>query len=107
MPIAEKPKRLTSPTQSRSSEAGVKAISSPWEASRRFNRHLVLPGRARELNTPCADTRALSFSEQKDYDDQIVIVDGIGITHFIPRRASSKKADPVKKQKRRSRKSPS
>jgi hypothetical protein len=36
-----------------------------------------------------------------------VIVDGIGITHFIPRRAPSEKADPVKKQKKRSRKSPS
>jgi len=43
----------------------------------------------------------LSFSEQKDYDDQIVIVDGIGITHFIPRRAPSKKAAPVKKLKKK------
>lgn len=25
-------------------------------------------------------------SEEKLYDDQIVIVDGLGITHFIPRR---------------------
>jgi hypothetical protein len=48
----------------------------------------------------------LSFSEQKDYDDQIVIVDGIGITHFIPRHAPAEKAAPVKKQKKKSRKSP-
>jgi hypothetical protein len=43
----------------------------------------------------------LSFSEEKEYDDQIVIVDGIGITHFIPRRASAQKAAPSKKQKRK------
>jgi hypothetical protein len=41
----------------------------------------------------------LSFSEEKEYDDQIVIVDGIGITHFIPRRAPAQKAAPAKKQK--------
>jgi predicted ferric reductase len=38
----------------------------------------------------------LSFSEEKQYDDQIVIVDGIGITHFIPRR----KPEPAKKEKK-------
>ena len=43
----------------------------------------------------------MSFSEQKDYEDQIVIVDGIGITHFIPRRAPDQKAAPVKKQKKK------
>jgi len=42
----------------------------------------------------------LSFSEEKEYDDQIVIVDGIGITHFIPRRAPAEKASPAKKQRR-------
>lgn len=45
----------------------------------------------------------LSFSERKDYDDQIVIVDGLGITHFIPRRAPAQKAAPVKKLKKKSR----
>jgi hypothetical protein len=45
----------------------------------------------------------LSFSEEKEYDDQIVIVDGIGVTHFIPRRASTQEAAPAKKQKKRSR----
>jgi hypothetical protein len=41
----------------------------------------------------------LSFSEGKQYDDQIVIVDGIGITHFIPRRPPAEKAAPAKKQR--------
>jgi len=45
----------------------------------------------------------MSFSEETEYDDQIVIVDGIGITHFIPRRVPHQKAAPVKKQKRKSR----
>ena len=45
----------------------------------------------------------MSFSEEKEYDDQIVIVDGIGITHFIPRRAAVQKAAPEKKEKRRKR----
>ncbi len=45
----------------------------------------------------------MSFSEEKEYDDQIVIVDGIGITHFIPRRPAAEKAAPAKKQKRKSR----
>jgi hypothetical protein len=43
----------------------------------------------------------LSFSEEKEYDDQIVIVDGIGITHFIPRHPPAQKAAPAKKQKRK------
>jgi hypothetical protein len=47
------------------------------------------------------DALALSFSEETVYDDQIVIVDGIGITHFIPRRAPAEKAAPLKKQKRK------
>ena len=42
----------------------------------------------------------MSSSEEKEYDDQIVIVDGIGITHFIPRRSRSEAA-PAKKQKRK------
>jgi len=45
----------------------------------------------------------LSFSEEKEYDDQIVIVDGIGITHFIPRHAPARNAAPVKKQTRKKR----
>jgi hypothetical protein len=45
----------------------------------------------------------MSFSEEKEYDDQIVIVDGIGITHFIPRRAPARKAETAKKQKRKKR----
>lgn len=44
----------------------------------------------------------MSFSEETVYSDQIVIVDGIGITHFIPRRPVVKKAAPAKKQKRKS-----
>jgi len=48
---------------------------------------------------PCAF--ALSSSSRKDYDDQIVIVDGLGITHFIPRRAEAEKAAPAKKQKKK------
>lgn len=43
----------------------------------------------------------MSFSEEKQYADQIVIVDGIGITHFIPRRAPSQNAAPEKKQKKK------
>jgi hypothetical protein len=43
----------------------------------------------------------LSFSEEKEYDDQIVIVDGIGVTHFIPRRAPARKGAPAKKLKRK------
>jgi hypothetical protein len=43
----------------------------------------------------------LSFSEEKEYDDQIVIVDGIGVTHFIPRRAPAQKTAPAKKKKRK------
>ncbi len=43
----------------------------------------------------------MSFSEVTEYDDQTVIVDGIGITHFIPRRAPVQKAAPRKKQKRK------
>jgi hypothetical protein len=47
----------------------------------------------------------LSFSEEKEYDDQIVIVDGIGITHFIPRRVPAQKAaPPVKKQNQKKKK---
>jgi len=45
----------------------------------------------------------LSFSEEKEYDDQIVIVDGIGITHFIPRRRLAEKEPPAKKQRKKSR----
>ncbi len=45
----------------------------------------------------------MSLSEEKEYDDQIVIVDGIGITHFIPRRSPAPKAAPERKQKRRDR----
>lgn len=43
----------------------------------------------------------MSFSEETEYDDQIVIVDGIGITHFIPRRAPAQKQAPAKRQKKR------
>jgi hypothetical protein len=43
----------------------------------------------------------LSFSVETEYDDQIVIVDGIGITHFIPRRAPAQRAAPAKRQKKR------
>jgi hypothetical protein len=57
--------------------------------------------RRRRFNTPPANAGALSFSEEKEYDDQIVIVDGIGITHFIPRRAPAQKAAPAKKQKKK------
>jgi len=46
----------------------------------------------------------LSFSEETVYSDQIVIVDGIGITHFIPRRAPAQKAAPVKKQDKKKKK---
>ncbi len=47
----------------------------------------------------------MSFSEEKEYDDQIVIVDGIGITHFIPRRPPAPKvAPPVKKQRQKKKK---
>jgi hypothetical protein len=42
----------------------------------------------------------LSFSEETVYSDQIAIVDGIGITHFIPRRSMVEKAAPAKKQKK-------
>jgi len=45
----------------------------------------------------------VSLSIETEYDDQIVIVDGIGITHFIPRRAPAQKEAPAKKQKRKSR----
>ena len=45
----------------------------------------------------------MSFSEETVYSDQIVIVDGIGITHFIPRRPAAEKASPEKKQKKKSR----
>ena len=45
----------------------------------------------------------MSSSEETVYNDQIVIVDGIGITHFIPRRPAPEKAVPQKKQKRKSR----
>jgi len=44
----------------------------------------------------------LSFSEEKVYDDQIVIVDSIGVTHFITRRAPAKKEAPTKKPKKKS-----
>ena len=44
----------------------------------------------------------MSFSEETEYDDQIVIVDGIGITHFIPRKLPAQKAAPIKKQKKKS-----
>jgi hypothetical protein len=44
----------------------------------------------------------MSFSEETEYDDQIVIVDGIGITHFIPRRLPAQKEAPAKRQKRKS-----
>jgi hypothetical protein len=57
--------------------------------------------RRREFNTPPVDASALSFSQETEYDDQIVIVDGIGITHFIPRRAPAQKAAPAKKQNRK------
>jgi hypothetical protein len=43
----------------------------------------------------------LSFSQETEYEDQIVIVDGIGITHFIPRRAAARKPAPLKKQKKK------
>jgi len=42
----------------------------------------------------------LSFSEETVYSDQIVIVDGIGITHFIPRRAPAEKAASAKKKRK-------
>lgn len=42
----------------------------------------------------------MSFSEEKEYDDQIVIVDGIGITHFIPRRPPARKAAPERQKKK-------
>ncbi len=45
----------------------------------------------------------MSFSEETEYDDQIVIVDGIGITHFIPRRSPAQKEAPAKKPKKKSR----
>jgi hypothetical protein len=45
----------------------------------------------------------VSLSIETEYDDQIVIVDGIGITHFIPRRLPPQKEAPAKKQKRKSR----
>jgi hypothetical protein len=32
----------------------------------------------------------MSFSETTEYPDQTVIVDGIGITHFIPRPSPAK-----------------
>jgi hypothetical protein len=41
----------------------------------------------------------LSSSEVKEYDDQIVIVDGLGISHFIPRRSTSRKAQAEKGEK--------
>jgi hypothetical protein len=47
------------------------------------------------------DAHALSFSQETVYDDQIVIVDGIGITHFIPRKLPAAKAAPVKKEKKK------
>jgi len=43
----------------------------------------------------------MSFSEEKEYSDQIVIVDSIGVTHFIRRRAPAQKAAPVKKQRKK------
>jgi hypothetical protein len=43
----------------------------------------------------------LSFSEEKEYDDQIVIVDGIGITHFIPRRPPAQNPAPAKTRKQK------
>lgn len=42
----------------------------------------------------------MPFSEEKEYDDQIVIVDGIGITHFIPRRKSPEKPEPERRRKK-------
>jgi hypothetical protein len=62
----------------------------------------LTPETSRGFITPRDCARALSFSEEKEYDDQIVIVDGIGITHFIPRRSPAKAA-PEKKQKRKKR----
>jgi len=59
------------------------------------------PRRRREFNTPRAEAGVLSFSQETEYDDQIVIVDGIGITHFIPRRPPAQKAAPVKKHKKK------
>jgi len=50
-----------------------------------------------------AQATMLSFSEETEYADQIVIVDGIGITHFIPRRAVPEKKAPAKKSKKKSR----
>ncbi|MDG6914608.1 MAG: hypothetical protein JRN23_02405 [Nitrososphaerota archaeon] len=44
----------------------------------------------------------MSDSEQKLYDDQIVIVDGLGITHFIPRRPSKEGAAGEKAKRRAS-----
>ena len=43
----------------------------------------------------------MSFSEEKEYADQIVIVDSIGVTHFIRRRAPTQEAEPVKKQRKK------
>ena len=60
-------------------------------------------GVPRHFNTLREVAGALSFSEETVYSDQIVIVDGIGITHFIPRRPAAEKAAPAKKQKRKSR----
>jgi hypothetical protein len=40
----------------------------------------------------------MSFSETTEYPDQIVIVDGIGITHFISRPSPPKAR--AKKQKK-------
>jgi len=56
------------------------------------------------LITLSANALALSFSEETEYADQIVIVDGIGITHFIPKRAPAQKQPPVKKQKKKNQK---
>jgi hypothetical protein len=42
----------------------------------------------------------LPFSEETEYEDQIVIVDGIGITHFIPRRVPAQKPAPMKKRRK-------
>jgi hypothetical protein len=45
----------------------------------------------------------VSLTQETVYDDQIVIVDGIGITHFIPRRSPAQKEAPAKKLKRKTR----
>lgn len=45
----------------------------------------------------------MSFSEETVYNDQIVIVDGIGITHFIPRRPPAEKTASARERKRKSR----